>query len=107
MIGLLKNRVIVKKEIKQANGRGGFTINELEIGERWAAILPMTAREIAQYMQLDRQLDTRLIMRRDPEIDTACVIYYKDRRYQVDQALDRLDHSGFMDLITRGEKING
>ena len=107
MIGLLKYRVQVKKEIKTPNGRGGFSVSEVEIGDRWAAMLPMTAREVAQYMQLDRQLDTRFIMRRDPEITTASVIYYKDRRYKVDQALDRLDHSGFMDLITRGEKING
>lgn len=107
MLGLLKNRVTVKKELKQPNGRGGFSINEVEIGKRWAAILPLTHREIAQYMQLEKQFDTRIVMRADPEVDTSCIIYFQDRRYRVDQMIDRMPYSDFVDLLTTGEKTNG
>jgi SPP1 family predicted phage head-tail adaptor len=105
MIGILKNRVLVKKETKVANGRGGFSTNEVDIGERWAAILPMSSRELAQYMQKEKEADTRILMRRDPAIDSSCVIYYGNYRFYVDQVIDRLDHSNYMDLITRKEVI--
>jgi SPP1 family predicted phage head-tail adaptor len=105
MIGLLKKRVLVKKETKVPNGRGGYSTNEIEVGQRWAAILPMSSRELGQFMQKEKEADTRIVMRFDQDLDTSCVIYYKNNRYRVDQVIDRLDHSDYMELITRREVI--
>jgi SPP1 family predicted phage head-tail adaptor len=106
MIGLLKNRVLVKRENKVPNGRGGFSISEIDIGQRWAAILPMSSRELAQFMQKEKEADTRIVMRRDPAIDSGCVIYYRQSKFYIDQVIDRLDHSDYVEFITRREVIS-
>lgn len=105
MIGLLSNRITLKKFDKIPNGRGGTISREREIGERWAAVLPMTYSEQARYKQDDKQIDTRILMRHDPELSTDCIVYFKDRRFIVEQVIDRLRHSEYTELIARGEKI--
>ena len=105
MIGRLDKRVTVKKEEKVPTGRGGFSTSEIELGKRWAAILPMSSRELAQFMQKEKEADTRILMRADPDLDSSCVIYYKNSRFYVDQVIDRLDHSNYSELITRREVI--
>lgn len=105
MIGHLKSRVTVKKENKVPNGRGGFSTDEIDLGKRWAAILPISSRELAQFMQKEKEADTRIIMRSFSELDSSCVIYYKNYRYYVDQVIDRLNHSDYTELITRREVI--
>ena len=105
MIGKLNKRVTVKKEEKIANGRGGFSTNEIEVGVRWAAILPMSSRELGQFMQKEKESDTRIVMRSDPELDSSCVIYYQNNKFYIDQFIDRLDHSGFVELIARREVV--
>jgi SPP1 family predicted phage head-tail adaptor len=107
MIGYLKNRVQVKKLLKLPNGRGGFETSEIDLGEKWAAIMPLSHREITQYMQLDKNIDARIVMRKDPEIDSDCIIIFRNIRYEVDSMLDRLDFSDFIDLLAQGEKIHG
>ena len=105
MIELLKNRVTVKKYTKVANGRGGFTLTETDLGEKWAAVLPMSVREMAQFMQLDKAIDTRIIMRKDPEIDKDCIIYFRNKRFKIEQFIDRLDFLDYNELIVIGEKV--
>jgi SPP1 family predicted phage head-tail adaptor len=107
MIGLLRNRVQLKTESKVSNGRGGWKIEEVNNGTRWAAIIPLNGRQAAEYMQLDKKIDTRIIMRRDPDISADTVIYFRDWRYRIDSVLDRLDHSDFIEILAEGEKING
>jgi SPP1 family predicted phage head-tail adaptor len=107
MIGLLKNRVTFKKLQKVPNGRGGFSLNEIDKGQRWAAVLPMSVREMAQYMQLDKQIDTRIIMRRDPDIEQGDIIYFRKKRFTIDQIIDREDFLDYIELIAIGENYNG
>lgn len=107
MIGLLKNRVTFKKLQKVPNGRGGFTLQEIDKGQRWAAVLPMSVREMAQYMQLDKQIDTRIILRRDPEIEQGDLIYFRNRRFTIDQIIDREDFLDYIEIIAIGENDNG
>ena len=105
MMDLLKNRVTVKKYTKVANGRGGFTLTETDLGQKWAAVLPMSVREMAQFMQLDKAIDTRIIMRKDPDIDQDCIIYFRDKRFTVDQIIDRVDFLDYNELIVIGENV--
>jgi hypothetical protein len=49
MLGLLKHRVQLKKETAQPNGRGGTIINEVDLGERWAAFTPPLQRQITEF----------------------------------------------------------
>jgi SPP1 family predicted phage head-tail adaptor len=105
MLGLLKHRVTLKKETKQPNGRGGMIVNELDLGVRWAAFTPPLQRQITEFMKLGKEIDSRIIMRADPEMDSSCVIYYKDKKYRAYQIIDRLDHMGFVDIFAKGEKI--
>lgn len=105
MLGLLKHRVTLKKETAQPNGRGGVIINERDLGVRWAAFTPPLQRQITEFMKLGKEIDSRIIMRADPELDSSCTIYYQGKKYRAYQIIDRLDHMGFVDIFAKGEKI--
>jgi SPP1 family predicted phage head-tail adaptor len=107
MIGQMRYRVNLIKEVKTPNGRGGWDIVLQDLGFRWAAILPLSKHAVAQFQQLDRQADTSIYIRRDPEINTNCIVEHGSMTYTINAVLDPQHYSDFMELVAQGEKTNG
>lgn len=104
MIGEMKHRVTAMTKKKVPSGRGGWTIEEIEIGTFWAKIEDLTARNIIQYRQADLNTNTRIIMRANDQITKECVFYAKGYRYNLEEVIEK---DGFFTIMAVGEKING
>jgi SPP1 family predicted phage head-tail adaptor len=102
MIGQMRDRVTIKLEQKSDNGRGGWLIQEVDMGTYWAKIEDLREANIIQYRQADKQTNTRITMRANDVINNNCVIYARGNYYRIEEIIEK---DGFITLLTVGEKI--
>lgn len=102
MIGKMKDRITVKLEQRMDNGRGGWLIREVNMGEFWARIEPLREANIIQYRQADKQTNNRITMRANDVVTMDCIIYARGNIYRIDEIIEK---DGFLTLLTVGEKI--
>jgi SPP1 family predicted phage head-tail adaptor len=102
MIGKMKDRVTAKKLQKISNGRGGWTHQEIDIGEFWAEIEALSARNIVQYRQGDLNTNTQIIMRSNDQINRECIFYARGQVYRIEEVLE---DKGFLTILAVGENI--
>ena len=102
MIGKMKDRITVKMEQKADNERGGWIVQEKELGTFWGHIEPLREANIVQYRQADKQTNTRIKMRSNDAITVECLLYARGHIYRIDEVIDK---DGFLTLLTVGERI--
>lgn len=102
MIGQMKDRITIKLEQKSDNGRGGWLIQEVDMGTFWARIEPLREANIIQYRQADKQTNSKIIMRSNDVININCVIYARGNFYRIEEIIEK---DGFITLLTVGEEI--
>lgn len=102
MIGKMRDRVTIKLEQRTDNGRGGWLVQEVNMGSYWARIEPLREANIIQYRQADKQTNARIIMRANDVVTMDCVIYARGNFYRIDEIIEK---DGFITLLTVGEKI--
>jgi SPP1 family predicted phage head-tail adaptor len=101
-IGKMKDRVTAKNKIKVDNGRGGWTYDEQTIGTYWAEVAPLSARNIIQYRQADKNTNTLIKMRYDSKITVDTVFYARGNRYDLEELIEEND---YLIMMAVGEKI--
>lgn len=86
MFDNLNKRVIFKKLVKTKDGRGGWTTEPQIIDTVWAGIDPLKADEILKYQAIYPGVDTKIIIRYHPIIDSfknKCKAFYDSKFYDI------------------------
>jgi head-tail adaptor len=102
MIGLMKDRIAVESQIKVENGRGGWTYSYSTIGTWWGKLTPLSARNIIQYRQADKNVDTEIIMRANTLISRDCILFSRGNKYIIEEIMEK---DGFYIIMAVGEKV--
>lgn len=103
MIGQMKDRINVKFNKKEDNGRGGWTLTELDMGTFWGEIRPASARNIIQYRQADMNTNTTIIMRANANINKFCTLYARGSKYTIEEIIPE---GQYLKITAVGEEIN-
>ena len=103
MIGKMKDRITAKTIKRNPNGRGGWTLQEVDIGTFWGEILQMSERNIIQYRQADLNTNVKIRMRANVLITKETSLYARGNKYAIDEVLEK---DGFYIIMAVGEKIN-
>lgn len=61
--GRLRHRVTVQSETQATDGAGGYGLSWTNVGEVWAAVEPMSARERTEAGQLEDATTHRIMIR--------------------------------------------
>ena len=101
-IGAMKDRLSVKTEKRTDNGRGGWTIDEVDLGIYWGEIIPMSTRERLQFRQADKEINTTIRMRANDMITINSVFYARGNKYTID---DIVEIDGFLNIAAVGERL--
>lgn len=96
--GYMDKRVSVTKNQRVFDGRGGWKIQPVTIGEFFASVEPMGIAEIAQYSAMDISVTTRIFMRYHPDIGKDAVISFRDKRYIVQGIINPAYEDEYMEL---------
>ena len=104
MIGSMKDRINAKILKKNSNGRGGWNLEEIELGTFWGNIEPLSARNIVQYRQGDLNTNTKITMRANAQITKESVFYARGQKFLIESILEK---NGFYEIMAVGEKIHG
>lgn len=82
--GELNKRITIEKKVTKGNGRGGVcSVEWEEFATIWAAILPLSGREIIQAEQLKSEITGRVKMRFMPGISPEMRIKFGNRIFNI------------------------
>ncbi len=62
-IGDLRNRMVLEREQRSADGGGGAAVNWQFVATVWAAVKPLSGREKDRYHSLEATLSHRVVLR--------------------------------------------
>lgn len=97
--GHLDKRVDVTTVQKVFDGRGGYTNVEKPLGSFWAALLPMSSFEQAQYMQMNTNVNIKVYMRYNPLFVKGMKIKFRNKTYEVRGIVNPAFEDEFMELV--------
>jgi len=88
MIGQLKHRIKIRNKIRVSDGRGGYTIPVKVsdwpiVAEVWAAISPMDGKEIQKYQAIYPEVNTKILIRYNADLDAEYIIEHKSKIYEI------------------------
>ena len=88
MIGQLRHRIKIRSKIRVPDGRGGYTVpakvlNWPIVATVWGAISPMDGREIQKYLAIYPEVNTRILIRYNGELDAEHIIEYNNKIYEI------------------------
>jgi SPP1 family predicted phage head-tail adaptor len=86
MIGKMRHRITLQKEVRVADGGGGFTITWTNVATDpsiWASIVPVSTAENLRSMQLQVSITHRITIRYRSDITGALRVLYGGRVFNV------------------------
>jgi len=101
-IGTMKDRVTSKLAKKLDNGRGGWTIEEVPQGTFWAEVKSLSARNIIQYRQADKNTNTLIRMRANDYVTHDSYLFARGNKYLIEEIIEEDD---FFIIMAVGERI--
>ena len=105
--GDLNKRITIQKKSTTATTRDEFgQLNYVweDLGTFWAAVEPLTGRELWAQQQLQSELTTRFRIRYQPNIITDMRISYVDKIYVIKSVIDHKEDHIELQLLT-GEGV--
>lgn len=103
MIGFLKDRIEIQSRTTEVNVRGGFSYGFSSVGERWAAISPVSQTDVNRYREYQVETDTRILLRYDPDESmrpkAGDRLIYGDNVIEVTAVIDTLYNKDYLELL--------
>ncbi|MHA1302191.1 MAG: phage head closure protein [Candidatus Heimdallarchaeaceae archaeon] len=101
MIGLLRHRINIKKKTKVPDGRGGWKQGYQDLGTFWAGVYPLRGREIEIYKSVLPEADTKIIMRCNNVVDSSCIAYLGDRKFEISAVIVSATRDRFIEILAK------
>lgn len=99
--GRLNQRVILER-LSEKEDAYGATVKEWDaVGTFWAAVEPLTGREIIAADAVTALSDIRVIMRFQPGITAADRLVHKDRPLEIKTVIDRRSRNRELELLCK------
>lgn len=99
LTGYLDKRVTVTKMEKVFDGRGGYTNKEVNLGEFWAELQPISVTEQAQYLALNTNVSMKVYMRYNPQFTKGMFIRFRGKKYEVKGIINPAFRDEYMELV--------
>lgn len=97
--GYLDKRVEVTKIQRVFDGRGGYTNKEVVLGTFWAALMPLSVSEQAQYSQMNTNVNIKIFLRYNPTFTKGMKIKFRNKTYEVMGIINPSFEDEFMELV--------
>jgi SPP1 family predicted phage head-tail adaptor len=97
--GDLRHRVTVKRQHTQTDLMGGFSDSWEDEAEVWAAIWPVSAKEIVQNQQLVGQVSHRVRVRYLSTLTTAMKLVFGTRTFRILSIINPEERGIYLDLM--------
>jgi len=99
-VGQLRHRVIVRRNRKISDGRGGYnTLPEDVIASYPVRIEELSGRELAEFQTRSTKITTLIQGRFHPDITEACWIEHGEKTYEIEQAIDWEERHVWLDIL--------
>lgn len=96
--GKLNKRINIKKEQRTSDGGGGFGNDDTLIASVWASINTLNGREQWQAQQMEAEVSHKVIIRYREGIKRTQVVYYKNRKFDIQYVFNRNEENRFLEL---------
>ena len=99
--GTLNQRVTLERFGEYKDASGAWTEGWETIGTFWAAVLPLTGKEVIAADAVTALTDVRVIMRYQPGITPADRLTHKGRALNIKAVIDRASAGRTLELLCK------
>lgn len=96
--GRLDQRVVLQEELRSPDGQGGYTLVWITVAILWAAVTPVSGREIVHSDQLQPRDLYRVTIRNRKGITTAHRLLWQGQILDVVSAIDPGPRAPFREI---------
>jgi SPP1 family predicted phage head-tail adaptor len=97
--GKLKNRITFEKPSTYIDGDKGQSVVWTYVGECWASIEPLTARELLNVMQVQASITHRIRCRFLSGINASMRIRYQERMFAITSVIDKEENHVELEIL--------
>lgn len=101
MIGRMDKRITIQEPVQVADGMLGQTTTWTDKATVWAAVWPVSGKEIVKNMSLPGVITHRIRIRYRSGVTPACRILFKARYFNIVSVINIDEKKEFLELICK------
>lgn len=98
-IAELRHQITIQEKVQTADGMGGFTETLTTVHETWAAIWPVSAKEIRENMRVEANISHNIRIRYRSGISHAMTVLFGARTFEIKGIINFEERNIWLDMV--------
>ena len=98
-IAELRHQITIKEKVQAPDGMGGFTETLSTVHETWAAIWPVSAKEVRENMRVEANISHNIRIRYRSGISHAMIVVFGIRTFEIKGIINFEERDIWLDMV--------
>lgn len=98
-IAEMRHQIIIQEKIQTDDGMGGFTETLSTVHETWAAIWPISAKEMRENMRVEANITHNIRIRYRTGVTHAMIILFGSRTFEIKGIVNVEERNIWLDMV--------